>query len=101
MKTKRERILWIIVFIALLVLAGCVLVAINWGNTKVPNVTGYNYVVARSLLASNNFKIVVRNALTHRVVTPERAMVVTGQRPPAGAKSHKGAFVTIFVVLKR
>jgi beta-lactam-binding protein with PASTA domain len=99
-KTKRERILWTLVFVGLLVLAFCVFAAIGWGDTKVPDVTGYNYTVARSLLASNDFKIVVRSALTHGIVAPERGMVVTGQFPPAGTRSHKNAHVTIFVEVK-
>jgi hypothetical protein len=75
--------------LGMLIVVGC--------EVKVPNVTGQSYIVARSLLTSNGFKVEVKDPETHKVITPGAGATVTGQSPSGGSKSSTRAVVTLYV----
>ena len=79
-----------------LVLAACSLTAVGCG-TKVPNVVGDSYLVARSLLASNGFKIEARDIETHRSISPDASAKVLAQSPAGGSRSSTRATVTVYL----
>lgn len=79
-----------------LVLAACSLGVVGCG-TKVQDVVGDSYLVARSLLASNGFKIEARDVKTHASISPDAGDMVLAQYPAGGSKSSTRATVTVYL----